>query len=81
MSDTNVSPKSRLVALLLCLFLGYLGLHRFYVGKNGTGILIIITIGGFFGIWVLIDLVMIIVGSFTDKQGRRVYKWAEPGSI
>lgn len=81
MSDTNVSPKSRLVALLLCLFLGYLGLHRFYVGKNGTGILIIITIGGFFGIWVLIDLVMIIVGSFTDKQGRRLYRWAEPGSI
>lgn len=81
MSDTNISPKSRLVALLLCLFLGCIGMHRFYVGKNGTGILIIVTIGGFFGIWVLIDLVMIIIGSFTDKQGRRLYKWAEPGSI
>jgi TM2 domain-containing membrane protein YozV len=80
MSDTNISPKSRLVALLLCFFLGVIGLHRFYVGKNGTGILMIVTFGGL-GIWVVIDLVMIIVGSFTDKQGRRLYKWAEPGSI
>ena len=81
MSDTNISPKSRLVALLLCLFLGCIGVHRFYVGKNGTGILMIVTLGGFLGIWVIIDLVMIIVGSFTDKEGRRLYKWAEPGSI
>jgi len=80
MSDTNISPKSRLVALLLCFFLGVIGVHRFYVGKNGTGILMIVTFGGL-GIWVVIDLVMIIVGSFTDKQGRRLYKWAEPGSI
>jgi TM2 domain-containing membrane protein YozV len=73
--ESNDSPKSRLVALLLCLFLGGLGLHRFYVGKIGTGILIIVTIGGFLGIWPLIDLIMIAVGSFKDKEGRRVIKW------
>jgi TM2 domain-containing membrane protein YozV len=55
-------------AALLCFFFGFLGIHRFYVGKIGTGILMIVTLGGF-GIWTLIDLVMIIVGSFKDKAG------------
>jgi TM2 domain-containing membrane protein YozV len=80
MEASNVSPKTRLVTLLLCSFLGFLGAHRFYVGKIGTGILMLITCGGF-GLWWLIDFVMILVGSFTDQQGRRVFKWMEPGSI
>jgi TM2 domain-containing membrane protein YozV len=63
-----MSEKKRLPALLLCLFLGGLGIHRFYVGKIGTGILQLCTLGGL-GIWVLIDLIMIIVGAFTDKEG------------
>ena len=46
------AQKSWVVALLLCFFLGGLGVHRFYVGKVGTGILQIVTVGGFFGIWV-----------------------------
>ena len=71
----EVSEKKRLVALLLCLFLGGLGIHRFYVGKIGTGILQIVTIGGFFGIWVLIDLIMIIAGKFSDKEGKLVETW------
>ena len=71
----EVSEKKRLVALLLCFFLGALGIHRFYVGKIGTGILQIVTICGFFGIWVLIDLIMIIVGKFTDKQGKVLETW------
>jgi len=70
-----ISPKSRLAATLLCFFLGALGIHRFYVGKIGTGIAIILTIGGFFGIWPLIDLIMILVGSFKDKQERYVANW------
>jgi TM2 domain-containing membrane protein YozV len=70
----EVSPSSRLVALLLCIFLGGLGIHRFYVGKVGTGILMIVTLGGL-GIWVLIDLIMIIVGAFRDKAGRLVLDW------
>jgi TM2 domain-containing membrane protein YozV len=68
------SPKSRLVALLLILLFSVLGIQRFYVGKIGTGILYLITLGGF-GIWFLIDLVMIIVGSFKDKQGRVLSNW------
>jgi TM2 domain-containing membrane protein YozV len=77
---SNISPKSRLVALLLCFFLGMLGVHRFYVGKIGTGILMILTFGGL-GIWALIDLIIIVVGSFKDKEGRRVFRWTEPGSV
>jgi len=63
-----VSDKAMVPAALLCFFLGALGLHRFYVGKVGTGILMLLTLGGL-GIWSLIDLVMIIVGSFKDKDG------------
>ena len=76
MSDSQFSSKSRLASLLLCFFLGIIGVHRFYVGKVGTGILQILTLGGF-GIWVLIDFIMIIVGSFTDKEGKFVKNWSD----
>jgi TM2 domain-containing membrane protein YozV len=69
------SPKSRLAAALLAFFVGWLGVHRFYVGKIGTGLLIIVTFGGFFGIWPLIDLIIILVGSFKDKQERYLANW------
>lgn len=62
------SEKSFVAALLLCLLLGFVGIHRFYVGKIGTGILQLITLGGL-GIWALIDLIMIAIGKFTDKSG------------
>jgi len=69
-----ISTRNRLAALLLCIFLGYLGIHRFYVGKIGTGLLYLFT-GGLFGIGVIVDIVMIAVGSFTDKSGAFVAKW------
>ena len=65
------SPRSRLVALLLCFFLGVFGAHRFYVGKIGTGILMLITFGGF-GIWWLVDLILMLTGAFTDSEGKKV---------
>jgi TM2 domain-containing membrane protein YozV len=68
------SPKSRLAAALLAWFLGFLGIHRFYVGKVGTGILMIVTLGGL-GIWVLIDFIIILLGSFKDKEERYLANW------
>ncbi len=70
----GVSSKSRLVALLLCFFLGGLGVHRFYAGKIGTGIVWLLTLGCF-GIGSLIDLIIIICGSFTDKDGNLIKEW------
>ena len=80
MDAGDLSPRSRLVALLLCFFFGVFGVHRFYVGKVGTGILELVTLGGC-GIWAMIDLIMIAVGAFTDKEGLRVFQWLEPGSV
>ena len=62
------SPKGFVPTLLLCLLLGALGAHRFYVGKIGTGVLMLVTLGGL-GIWALVDLIMIAVGSFKDSDG------------
>lgn len=68
------SSKSRLTTLLLCFFVGTLGIHRFYVGKTGTGILWLFTLG-LCGIGTLVDLIMIIVGSFTDSEGNAITNW------
>lgn len=67
-TTTAAGQKSWVVALLLAIFLGTLGVHRFYVGKIGTGLLMLVTFGGF-GIWTLIDIIMIAINNFTDKQG------------
>ncbi|TJX60760.1 TM2 domain-containing protein [Soehngenia saccharolytica] len=68
LSRVNYSTKSKKVALILCLFLGVLGGHNFYVGKIGKGLLYLLT-GGLFGIGVIIDLISIIFGSFKDANG------------
>ena len=68
------SEKSRAVALALCIPLGIFGAHRFYVGKIGTGILQLCTLGGM-GLWWLYDLITIASGEFRDVDGLRVRNW------
>ena len=75
-NNVQVSPKLRLAAALFCGFFGFLGIHRFYVGKIGTGILMILTAGGI-GIWIVIDFIFIVLGQFRDKEGRVVRRWTD----
>ncbi len=70
-SIENASPYSKITALLLCFFLGCFGIHSFYVGKTGVGILQLLTCGGC-GIWAFIDFVIIATGGFEDVQGRKL---------
>ena len=63
------SEKSWIAAILLCIFVGGLGAHRFYVGKIGTGILWLLTFGCF-GIGTIIDLIVICTQKFKDSKGN-----------
>jgi hypothetical protein len=74
----NVSDKSRGIAFILAIVLGVFGAHRFYVGKTGTGLLMLCTLGGM-GIWYLYDVIMVASGSFRDAEGRRVLRWDPEG--
>lgn len=69
----GIPLKQKITTLLLCVFLGPLGCHRFYVGKAGTGILQLVTFGGF-GIWIFIDLILICCDNFKDGFGRPLAK-------
>lgn len=72
----NDSSYSRGMALILAFVacFGVAGIHRFYVGKIGTGILWLLT-GGCFGIGTLVDIIMIACGSFTDIDGKTLTDW------
>jgi len=67
--DAAANTKSQLIALLLVLFVGGLGIHRFYLGYTTIGIIQLLT-GGGCGIWALIDLIRIITGDLKPKGGR-----------
>ena len=72
-NSISSSQQDWLVALLLCFFIGVIGAHRFYVGKIGTGLLMVFTLGGL-GIWTFIDLILIIVGKFKNKDGEILFR-------
>ena len=72
-SEKNWSEKDWLVALLLSILVGVVGVDRFYLGKTGTGILKLIT-GGGFGIWWLVDLITIATGKMKDSEGKLLKK-------
>jgi len=68
MSIEQTSGKNFVATLILCILLGGLGVHRFYVGKVGTGIIMLLTLGGL-GIWQLIDIIRIAIQKFKDSDG------------
>ena len=65
--------KDWLTALLLSIFLGQLGVDRFYLGYIGLGVLKLLTAGGC-GIWWLIDVIMVATDSLKDANGRRLHR-------
>lgn len=67
--------KSWLVTFILCIFLGYLGIHRFYTGNVVTGILQILT-GGGCGLWVLLDIILLLTGLYRDGNGQSLQGWS-----
>ena len=72
-NNINAGNKEWLVTLLLCFFLGGFGIHRFYTGHTGIGIIQLLTLGGC-GIWPLIDFIIIILGKFEDSEGKLLKK-------
>ena len=73
--DPGPSDHMRGVALGLGIPLGVFGAHRFYVGKIGTGVLQLLSLGGM-GLWWLYDMILIAAGEFQDTDGRRLVQWS-----
>ncbi len=89
-ASENISPKSRLATTLLAFFLGEFGAHRFYIGKIGTAVvMLVLTIIGYatcwlligfiplaiVWVWNLIDFIMAVAGKMKDKDGLLIEKW------
>ncbi len=70
-SNSSTNSSDWLTLFLLTFFVGVLGVHRFYTGKIGTGFLMLITLGGL-GVWFLVDLILVVTGQFTNKDGQKI---------
>lgn len=69
--EQKASETKWITTLLLCWFLGVFGVHRFYTGHTGIGVIQLLTLGGC-GIWALIDLIIIVVGNYKDANGNPI---------
>ena len=69
----QVSPKSKVATLILAIFLGWLGIHRLYAGRYISGVVYLFTYGVFYCGWIL-DIILIIMGKFKDKNGLPIQK-------
>ncbi len=78
MSPKQSSNKSRGIATALAVTLGAFGVHRFYVGKVGTGLLMLVT-GGGMGIWYIYDVIIVASGAFRDADGLPLTEWGAEG--
>ncbi len=72
--DASASSKSRSIAMIFVLLLGFIGAHRLYVGRVGSGLAMLFTVGGL-GLWWLIDIVIVASGQLKDDQGKWVSEW------
>jgi len=74
-----ISSRSRLIAVLLCFFLGAIGVHSFYAGKNTNGIIqiviTVVTLGTLGWVWPLIDFIMLLMGSYKDDEDKLILNW------
>ncbi|HSW58274.1 MAG TPA: NINE protein [Dehalococcoidales bacterium] len=76
-SPVSVSPKSRTTVSVLAIcpgWLGIAGIHRFYLGRKLSGIIMLLTLGGL-GIWSLVDFLITLMGKMKDKDGKPVLTW------
>jgi TM2 domain-containing membrane protein YozV len=69
----GAGQKSFMTTLLLALFAGWAGVHRFYTGHTMIGVIQLLTCGGM-GFWSLLDIIFIVTGKYTDAQGRPLQK-------
>ncbi len=68
------TDKRILPAAILCFLFGVFGAHRFYIGKIGSAVAMLLTLGGL-GIWAIVDFILIVTGSFKDTHGVRITEW------
>lgn len=73
LKNQNTESKDWLTTLILCFFLGFFGVHRFYTKHIGIGVAQLLT-GGGCGIWALVDFIMILTGSYKDADGNELVK-------
>mgnify|MGYP003822867605 FL=1 len=72
--NPDASTSSRAVALTFVLLLGLVGAHRFYVGRTGSALAMMFTLGGL-GLWWIADIIIVATGSMRDHEGKRVSEW------